>query len=155
MNIFLAGIIQGSLVEATIHQQDWRDAIGDVLKRHLPDANVYCHFSKHPQSITYDFPEIQKTFDEGLHEARTCDVLIAWLPSASMGTAIEMYEAFRTGVAVLTISPMTANWVVKLYSHKIFSDLEAFEAYLASGELEPFVRNIRDTAGETENRGNE
>ena len=146
MNIFLAGIIQGSHVEAKIHAQDWRTPITAALEQYLPDADVYCHYSIHPQSITYEMPDIRKTFKEGLAQAKTCDVLVAWLPSASMGTAIEMYEAFRCGAVVLTISPMSANWVLRLYSHKIFPGMEPFEKFIASGELQPLLKIVQETA---------
>jgi hypothetical protein len=146
MKIFLAGIIQGSHVEAKIHEQDWRTPITAALERHLPEADVYCHYSIHPKSITYEMPDIRQTFKEGLQEARECDVLVAWLPSASMGTAIEMYEAFRSGAVILVISPMSSNWVVRLYSHKIFPGLEAFEKYLVSGELQPLIQAVQAAA---------
>ena len=34
-----------------------------------------------------------------------------------MGTAIEMWEAYQHGAAVVTISPMRHNWAVKFLSH--------------------------------------
>ena len=135
MNVFLAGIIQGSKVAAEIHPQDWRDPVRRILERHVRQADVYCHYGEHPNSITYDLPEICATFEEGLARARNCDVLVAFLPSASMGTAIEMHEAARNGSAVLTITPMAANWVVRAYSDRIFRDVNEFEAFLAEGEL--------------------
>ncbi len=135
MNIFLAGIIQGSKVAAEIHRQDWRQPIRRLLANHVPNADVYCHYSEHPESITYDLPEIIETFEDGVARAIAADVLIAWLPSASMGTAIEMYEAHRSGAVVLTITPMAANWVVRAYSDRILPDLAAMEDFLASGEL--------------------
>lgn len=146
MNIFLAGIIQGSHVEEKIHGQDWRTPITAALEEHIPDADVYCHYSVHPKSITYEMPDIRKTFKEGLRQAKNCDILVAWLPSASMGTAVEMYEAFRSGALILTISPMSANWVVKLYSHKVFSRLEDFELYLASGQWKPLLQAVQSAA---------
>ncbi|MBI5726126.1 MAG: hypothetical protein HZA50_19355 [Planctomycetes bacterium] len=139
MKIFLAGIMQGSLVEADIHSQDWREPIKSILARHLPAAEVYCHFSRHPGSIDYGLTEIAGTLEEGNRMAAASDVLVAYLPSASMGTAIEMYEAWRGGAIVLAITPMAANWVVRAYSHKIFPDLPAFEKFLASGELEQLI----------------
>lgn len=135
MKIFLAGIIQGSLVEATIHQQDWREGIKGVLAQHLPQAQVYCHYTQHPQSITYELPEIRATLADGIDRAAACDLLIAYVPSASMGTAIEMYEASRHGAMVLTISPLRANWVIRAYSDRIFSDLAEFDAFLAGPEF--------------------
>lgn len=139
MNVFLAGIIQGSIAEAKIHSQDWREPIKQALARHAPRAVVYCHYSEHPNSITYDLPEIKATLTDGIHRAAHCDVLVAYLPSASMGTAIEIYEAARNGAVILAISPMAANWVLRAYCDRIFDDVEAFEAFLAEGELDELL----------------
>ncbi len=141
MKVFLAGIIQGSLTEPTIHRQDWREPVRESLRRHLPEARVYCHYSRHPNSITYELPEIRRTLREGLDRAAECDLLVAYLPSASMGTAIEMYLASEAGAAVVTISPMSANWVLRAYSDEILPDLEAFEQYCQSGQLRKLLRS--------------
>ncbi len=143
MKVFLAGIIQGSLVEPTIHHQDWREPIKRALAEHLPAADVYCHFSQHPTSITYDLPKIRETFADGNRRAGECDLLIAFVPSASMGTAIEMHEAFAGGAAVVTVTPLSANWVIRAYSDRILLDLAAFEALAASGELADLVASKR------------
>lgn len=135
MKIFLAGIIQGSKIEEAIHEQDWREPIRISLEEHLPDAEIYCHYSQHPNSLTYTGEKIRATFEDGVTRARNADILIAYLPSASMGTAIEMYEAWQAGAIVLTISPMAANWVIRLYSHEIFPDTQSFAAYMRSGKL--------------------
>ena len=135
MNVFLAGIIQGSLSEATIHDQDWRTPIKRILVAHHPDADIYCHDSVHPNSITYDLPEIKTTLTDGFQRSADCDLLIAYVPSASMGTAIEIYEAARNNAIVLTISPMAPNWVLRAYSDEIFPDTEAFEKFIAGGGL--------------------
>jgi hypothetical protein len=135
MRVFLAGIMQGSLVEPKIVDQRWREAIKASLARHVPDAEVYCHFEAHPESVGYDYPRIIQTLHDGFRKAAECDVLVAYLPSASMGTAIEMYEAARGGAVVLTISPLAANWVVLACSDKVFSGAEAFDEFLKSGQL--------------------
>ena len=135
MNIFLAGIIQGSIAEEKIHPQGWREPIQAAIAKHIPNADVYCHFTAHPNSMTYDMPEIRKTFDDGVERARSADMLIAWLPSASMGTAIEIFEAYQAGAVVLSVTPMAANWVIRLYSDKIFPDVETLNKFLASDEF--------------------
>jgi hypothetical protein len=135
MKVFLAGIIQGSKVEPEIHRQDWRVPIRAAIERHLAGAEVYCHYSRHPNSIEYDLPAIRGTFAEGLRRVAESDLLVAYLPSASMGTAIEMTEAVRAGAVVLTITPLAANWVVRAYSDAVFPDVASFEAFGASGKL--------------------
>ena len=62
-------------------------------------------------------------------------MLLAFVPEASMGTAIEMWHAHQQGKAVVTISPLEHNWAVKFLSHAWYRDLEAFEAALCSGRL--------------------
>jgi len=140
MNVFLAGIIQGSLAEAVIHDQDWRTPIKRILADHLPDAEVYCHYSLHPNSITYELPEIRATLADGFRQAAECDLMIAYVPSASMGTAIEIHEAARNGAIVLTISPLAPNWVLRAYSHRIFPDVDALEEFLATGGLDELTK---------------
>ena len=135
MNVFLAGIIQGSKVAAEIHDQGWRERVTRAVTRALPDAKVYDHFQEHPESITYDLPDIRATFAEGNRRAGECDLLIAYVPEASMGTAIEMHEAHCHGAAVVTISPLVTNWVIRAYSDAILPDVPAFEEFAASGEL--------------------
>jgi hypothetical protein len=135
MKVFLAGIIQGSIAEARIHSQDWRGPIKKALARHCPGADVYCHFARHPGSIAYGMPKIRRTLADGIARAAHCDLLVAYLPSASMGTAIEMHEAARGGAVVLTITPMAANWVVRAYSDRVFKRVEEFEEFLAAGKL--------------------
>lgn len=135
MRIFLAGIMQGSHVDDRIHEQDWRLPVSHALKQHLGDVEIYCHYSSHPNSLSYDMPQIRQTFDDGLEEARKADMVIAYLPSASMGTAIEMYEAYRSGAIILSITHMTTNWVVRLYSQEIFGSIEEFTGFLAAGAI--------------------
>ena len=136
MDVFLAGIIQGSKIEAEIHDQDWRGPIKAAIAKSLPAANVYCHYGRHPQSITYELPDIRETLADGNRRAAACDLLVAYIPSASMGTAIEMYEAARAGATVVAITPMDANWIVRAYADRILPDIDSFERFAASGELQ-------------------
>ncbi|MFA6092305.1 MAG: hypothetical protein WCU88_01975 [Elusimicrobiota bacterium] len=141
MKVFLAGIIQGSIPKSTIHNQDWRGPIREALSRHLPQAEVYCHYSCHPASIDYEMPEIRATLSDGIEKAAQSDLVVAFVPSASMGTALEIYEAYRRGAAVVTISPLSANWVLRVYSDALLPDMAAFEDYLSSGSLQRLLES--------------
>ena len=60
-----------------------------------------------------------------------------------------MYVASQAGAAVVSITPMAANWVVRAYSDCILPDLKTFEAFLAGGELQALLRRKRPAgAGE-------
>ena len=65
---------------------------------------------------------------------------MAYLPEASLGTAVEMWEAYREGVPVVTISPMRINWVVDLLSSVVCDDLDAFAAWASEGGLQRLVK---------------
>ncbi len=143
MKVFIAGIIQGSKVEPDIHDQLWRRSIQHALVEHLPEAEIYDHFDEHPTSMAYKMPQIRETLADGNRRAAGCDLLVAYLPSASMGTAIEIYLAAHNGAVVLTISPMAANWVVRAHSDRIFPDIAAFEAFLAVDDVRKMLEDKR------------
>ncbi len=133
--VFLAGIIQGSLQESRMHAQDWRREVAGSLRRYLPGAEVVDHVARHPGALAYELPRILETLEEGFRWAREADLVVAWIPEASMGTAIEIHEARRAGVPVVAISPLAINWVVRACADVLVPDLEAFEAFAAEGGL--------------------
>ncbi len=135
MRIFLAGIMQGSLTEAAVHQQDYRQHLRLLLEAHLPEAAVYDPRANHTDSIAYDDATGREVFFRHNAMCREVDLLLAFLPEASMGTAIEMWEAHQHGAAVVAISPMRHNWAVKFLSHAIYTDVEDLEQALRSGEV--------------------
>ena len=135
MHFFLAGIMQGSHTEALVHDQDYRTRIVRLLEAHFPGANVYDPRANHAESLGYDDATGRSVFFRHAEMCREVDVLLAFVPEASMGTAIEMYEAYHSGAVVLTITPLAANWVVRAYSHRVLADIASFEKFLADGEL--------------------
>jgi hypothetical protein len=70
-----------------------------------------------------------------LDHAAARDLLIAYVPTASMGTALEMYVAHERGVPVVTISPLAENWVVRALSRRVYRDLGEF--LVAVGKRRP------------------
>lgn len=137
MRFFIAGIMQGSLAEAGIHDQSYRAAIGAAIKARFTEAEIIDPIELHPDAgLNYGPEEAKRTLLEMVAEAAQADVLIAYLPEASMGTAVEMWEAHRAGKPVLTISPLSENWVVRFLSTRVFPSLAAFESFVAEGELE-------------------
>ncbi|MEX0979175.1 MAG: hypothetical protein WDZ48_10000 [Pirellulales bacterium] len=135
MRFFLAGIMQGSHLAATLHHQGYRQHIKQLLAAHFPAAEVYDPLEDHADSLSYDDQRGREVFFHHCALCRATDVVLAFLPEASMGTAIEMWEAYRHGRAVVTISPMSHNWAVKFLSHAVFADLDELQRALASGEL--------------------
>ena len=140
MRIFLSGIIQGSRQGKDIHTQSYRDVVKAVLRQHAPEADLVCPMDLHPNSVDYDEVQARTTFEDMVRLATEADIVVAYLPEASMGTAVEIWQAHERGVPVLTISPLAENWVVKLASRHVFVSVEAFEAWLAGGGLQRLGR---------------
>lgn len=144
MQFFLAGIIQGSHTESAVHKQDYRQRIKRLLAAEFAQAEVYDPVAEHRDSIRYDEATGRRVFFHHNRMCRETDVLLAYVPEASMGTAIEMWEAYRHGAAVITISPLKHNWAVKFLSHAVYAGVDEFEAALRSGRV---ARRIAEVLG--------
>jgi hypothetical protein len=144
MRFFLAGIMQGSHTEALLHDQDYRERITRMLESHFPHAEVYDPRANHSESLDYDETTGRTVFFRHNLMCREIDVLLAFVPEASMGTAIEMWEAYQHGAAVIAISPLKHNWAVKFLSHAVYADLPEFEAALQSGEVARHIEQAKE-----------
>jgi hypothetical protein len=70
---------------------------------------------------------------------RDVDVVLAYVPEASMGTAIEIWEAHRAGRTVITISPLKHNWAIKFCSDVVYADWDEFESALQLGHIDQMI----------------
>lgn len=141
--VFIAGIMQGSIPENVIDAQDYRQQIGAWLRTHVPAVEVIDPFELHPDSVTYGDEAARHTLITMARTAGQADAVIAYVPRASMGTALEMWEAYHNGKPVFTISPLRHNWVVRALSAQVFHDLEQFYAFVQSGQFEQALRRAR------------
>lgn len=146
MRFFIAGIMQGSHTAAAMHNQDYRQRITQLLGEHFPGAEIYDPRAEHKNSLGYDKLTGREVFFRHNQMCREVDVLLAFVPEASMGTAIEMWEAHQHGAAVFTISPLTHNWAVKFLSHGLYHDEAQFEAALRSGDVQRRIAEVLDAA---------
>lgn len=144
MRFFLAGIMQGSHLGAILHNQDYRARLKALLAEHFPQAEIYDPLADHANSLDYDDEHARTVFFHHNQLCTSVDVVVAFVPEASMGTAIEMWEAHRHGRAVVAISPLKHNWAVKFLSHEVYEDLEQFEHAIVSGRL---ARRLNEVVG--------
>ncbi len=134
--IFFAGIIQGSKTEKNVHSQDYRKKITDILDEYWKETRVYCPVTNHPESVEYTHEEATRIFNYHLEVIKTSDIIIAYVPEASMGTAIEIFHASSHGKYVVTISPLKHNWVVRIFSNANYDSIESFEEALQERKLQ-------------------
>jgi hypothetical protein len=135
MRVFIAGVMQGSRTDDSVTDQGYREQITRILHENLRGVEVIDPWTLHPESEGYDIERARDTFMSMNVLAGQADVLVAYVPEASMGTAVEIWEAYRNGAKVFCITPMAGNWVVKLLSSQVFPTLEAFEAFVRNGGL--------------------
>jgi hypothetical protein len=139
MRVFIGGIMQGSRLDRYIDDQDYRRVIAETIMAYYPDVEIVDPNELHPNGVDYDDQLAGETLLELFDQAASADLVVAYAPQASMGTAIEMWQGFQAGAPVVTISPMTANWVVKHLSSVVFTDLDVFQAWIAGGGLDKLM----------------
>jgi len=135
MKLFVAGIMQGSLPGVEVHSQDYRVRVKEIVNQYYPEIDVVCPWEMHPDSPDYGPELARETLLSMAELAGQCEIVVAFLPQASMGTALEMCRAYDGGRTILTISPLRSNWVIQSFSDTVFPTLEAFETYVAEGRL--------------------
>ena len=144
MRFFLAGIMQGSHLGAVLHNQDYRAQIRQLLAATFPEAEIYDPLADHTNSLAYDDERGRQVFFHHNELCREVDAVLAFVPEASMGTAIEMWEAHRHGRTVVAISPLKHNWAVKFLSDVLYADVEQLAAELTSGRFVQRLAEIQD-----------
>jgi hypothetical protein len=130
VDVFLAGVIQASQPGTGIESQDYRERLKELFAKKLPHLAVYCPYSNHSSSVEYDDEQGKKVFLDHLQMCREARLLVAYLPTASLGTSIEIWEAHNAGVPIVAISPMSHNWVLRFFTDTIVPDFESFEKWL-------------------------
>ncbi len=134
MRVFIGGVMQGSRYGGGMGDQSYRLRIGEAVRARWPEAEIIDPLLLHPNSVTYDDDAARDTLFAMAELAGHSDVLIVYLPEASMGTALEMYMAYQHGIPVLAITAMTENWVVRAMARRIFADMTAFLEFVNSAE---------------------
>ena len=134
-DVFVAGVIQGSERRRRIVAQEYRNVIREIVRETHPTLTVYDPLANHPDALDYTPDQARETFFGHIELVRQCRLLVAYLPEASLGTAIEMWEAYHRAIPVVAISSMSANWVIQLLSSAVCPDLDAFARWVAAGSL--------------------
>jgi len=127
MKIFLAGVMQGNKKELGIYSQNYRKQLTEIVTRVIPDAEIVDPDITDPDRLSYTMEQSADMFFRYCDTAGKVDLLISYVPEASMGSAIEMWKAYTSKIPVITISEMDHNWVVKLLSSKIYPDIDSFK----------------------------
>jgi len=140
-HFFLAGIIQGSYFDLQVHDQTYRQTIENLLKKHFLNSTIFCPVKEHPNSPTYSDEDAQRIFLKHIDVVKQSHCLIVYLPEASLGSGIEMWEAHHQNIPIVTISPMTANWVVRIFSDEVCENIDVFTKFVEEGKMLNLLKN--------------
>lgn len=140
--LFIGGIMQGSSREMAMCSQDYRTEIAGIIRQCHPDIEIVDPFQLHPDSVTYERKQAVETFLAMLDRAAQADILVAYLPQASLGTAVEIWQACRAGKPTIVISPMSNNWMLWATATHLVPDIPAFAQFIAEGRLIPYLRPV-------------
>lgn len=171
LSFFIAGTMQGSRRGADQIEQNYRTNIAATIIRVFPNAEIHCpgtimvkKLSKFEEEIRASHgdlvgkslvncqelaPPLQvltRTFHELVDLSAQSDVCIAFLPDheASMGTATEMFSAYKNGQTVIAITEMIQNLAVLSCSSMIIPSIDQLEGVLKEMEFNQFDKASED-----------
>lgn len=142
---FISGVMLGSKQKLEKHEadlvpQNYRQQIADVIQKKDPQAVIVDPLDalKHRaeqmghtiDDINASDEAVRDAFTEVIEMVKDCDVIVSNLPEASMGSAIELWEARKANLQIFTISPMKDNWTIRSVTDHNFLDLVDFEQNL-------------------------
>ena len=148
---FLSGVMGGSggggasLAGVAVESQDYRACMraailaADSTAVVIDPAEIVekrareLHPPGTPESQFFTSDETIRTmFGECVSLAAKSDVVISYLPVASMGSACELHEARAAGRLVLVIAEgkMSGNWVVRSYADQVLDDIPALGRWI-------------------------
>lgn len=137
MQVFIAGVMQGSMAGRGIQSQGYRQQIAAILRAWDSEVEIIDPLLIWPDSVGYDTDKAKATLLESIKMASEVDALVAYVPTASMGTALEMWSAYRASVPVYTITDLRHNWAILTLSTKILHSFDDFAAFVHSNGLSP------------------
>ena len=139
MKVYLSGIMQGSRKDEFHVSQDYRKVIKAIVLRRFPYAEVICPLEEFPNASTSAPFSAKAVISACANLSANSDLVVAFLPEASMGTAVELWEAFKNSKPIITISPMAQNLVIRTVSSIIVRDIEEFQKVMSNGVVEKIL----------------
>lgn len=140
MKVFIAGIMQGSRNDKKIFTQNYRTRIIEMIRQKYGQNIEFIDPDEtDPDRLSYNTAQAKEMFIKYCHIAGTVDLLISYIPKASMGSAIEMWSAYSNNIPIITISPLEHNWVVKSLSNEIFSSIAELKNHIKLGTMDKYL----------------
>lgn len=142
MHVFIAGVMQSIRTDDQIDDQSYRVRISRALEKHVPGVRITDPWALNPNSIGYEPEQARYTFLTMTKEAGQADLLIAYLPVPSMGTAMEMWEAFQAQTYIIAVTPLIHHWAVRFTANEIVPDLDNLLAEIENGRIPQLLTSL-------------
>lgn len=126
---FIAGTMRGNLKDCSFVDQTYRNRIRNKINCCYPKAKIIDPYDSCDTEASNEisFGQQHVIYGREIRQAKSADIVVAYISEASMGTAIEIWAAYNAGKPVLIISPLIHNWTVKFLHDRLFKSLEDFE----------------------------
>jgi hypothetical protein len=149
VNIYVTGILQGSKDKA-FFPQDYRKKLVEAIKKSWQTTTVYSPTINTDVENPESLKEAVKQFEQQLAILKKANIVVAYIPEAGMGCAIEIYNAAMRGKYVVTITPLKQNRVIRMFSHDIYDSIESFTEACKVGKFKKdFARFVIDKSKRT------
>ncbi|MBK7895121.1 MAG: MoaD/ThiS family protein [Candidatus Promineifilaceae bacterium] len=136
LRVFIAGVMQANRHDTLMESQDYRLLLSDALRRHIPDVQLIDPWAENPNSLQYTDDQARHTFLSMTNKASEADLLIAYLPLPSMGTAMEMWQAYQNNTYIIAITPYVHHWAIRFTANDVLPDLESLLSWLEDGRFQ-------------------
>jgi hypothetical protein len=133
--VIVVGILRGSRRGMDFHNQAYRKKIRTLIENHIPGGEVYSPIESAKDMHDYGLVRGIEAFFDMVRRASQYDALVVYVPEASMGSAIMMWEAYRNQRMVVTISPLLENRTIRALSTVQCKDLREFTKFVKSGQF--------------------
>ena len=143
MHVFIAGVMQGARLDDQVDDQNYRVRITEALQTHLPDVHISDPWALNPGSVDYDDARARRTFLDMTRLAGKADLLIAYLPTVSMGTAMEMWQAYQADTYIVAVTPHVHHWAIRFTADEILPDLGSLFAKIEDGTISRVLQRGR------------
>lgn len=143
MRVFIAGVMQGTRRDDQIGEQSYRVRLSQALRNYIPDVQITDPWALNPDSVNYEAERARHTFLTMTKEAGRAHLLIAYLPEPSMGTAMEMWEAFQAQTYIIAVTPFIHHWAVRFTANEIVPDLDSLLTDIENGRIRQLLHSLQ------------
>jgi len=135
LRVFIAGVMQANRYDTQMESQNYRLQLREVLYKHVPNVELIDPWAENPNSLDYDDEQARHTFLTMTNKASEADLLIAYLPLPSMGTAMEMWQAYQGNTYIIAVTPFVHHWAIRFTANHILPDLDSLFEWMENGRF--------------------